>query len=154
MAGVNKVILLGRLGKDPETRYTQASKAMTTFSLATSERFGNEEKTEWHRIVMFDRVAEVASQYLKKGDQVYLEGKIQSRVWEDQKGLKHYQTDILCNVMQMLGGGRREGADPPPPSAELGAESGSAEAQERDDSAPDAVAAAEDPLPTDEDMPF
>ncbi|MDR1039476.1 MAG: single-stranded DNA-binding protein [Deltaproteobacteria bacterium] len=110
MSGVNKAILLGRLGKDPELRFTQYGKSMCSFSLATSERWGDEERTEWHRIVMFDRLAETANQYLRKGDQVYLEGKIQTRSWNDKAGARHYQTEIVAGFMQMLGGPRRQGA--------------------------------------------
>jgi single-strand DNA-binding protein len=87
--GVNKVILLGRLGKDPEFRYTQSGKAMSTFSLATSERWGEDEKTEWHKIKFFDKLADVAQKYLHKGDLIYMEGKISTNSWEDQKGVKH-----------------------------------------------------------------
>ncbi|MDR2460143.1 MAG: single-stranded DNA-binding protein [Deltaproteobacteria bacterium] len=102
MIGVNKVILLGRLGRAPEIKYTPTGKTMVTFSLGTSEKWGDEERTEWHKIIMFDRVAEVANQYLRKGDNVYLEGKIQYRSWEDKAGIKRYSTDIICNVMKML----------------------------------------------------
>jgi single-strand DNA-binding protein len=163
MSGVNKVILIGRLGKDPDIRYTTTGKSMTTFSLATSERWGNEEKTEWHKIVMFDRVAETAHQYLRKGDQVYLEGKIQYRVWEDQKGVKHNTTDIVCTVMCLLGSPRRESssshsADGPPPEGPPKTYQ-IPEKREEKTPAPESKPKEkevedDDGLPTDDDMPF
>lgn len=105
MAGsVNKVILIGHLGKDPEMRTTASGMQMATFSLATSERSKDKtEKTEWHNIVMFDRQAEIAGQYLRKGSLVYLEGKIQTRKWQDKEGQDRYTTEILANQMTMLG---------------------------------------------------
>ena len=104
MAGVNKVILLGRLGKDPEMKYGQSSNVpVCRFSLATSERSrGGEEKTEWHNIICFDRLAEIANEYLAKGRQVYIEGRIQTRKWQDQNGNDRYTTEIIANNMQML----------------------------------------------------
>ncbi|MDR3154665.1 MAG: single-stranded DNA-binding protein [Deltaproteobacteria bacterium] len=111
MAGVNKAILLGRLGKDPELRFTQNGTSMCVFTLATSERWGQEERTEWHRIVMYDRLAETANQYLRKGDQVYLEGKIQTRSWNDKAGAKHSMTDIVAGFMQMLGSPKGRGPE-------------------------------------------
>ncbi|MDR1313224.1 MAG: single-stranded DNA-binding protein [Deltaproteobacteria bacterium] len=120
MSGVNKAILLGRLGRDPELRFTSSGKSMATFSLATSERWGDEEKTEWHRIVMYDRLAETANTYLRKGDQVYLEGKIQTRAWNDKAGAKHSRTEIVAGFMQMLGSPRPHphaaGPAAPPPA--------------------------------------
>lgn len=109
MAGsVNKVILVGHLGKDPEIRYTPAGMATAKFSLATSEtrkKDGQkEEKTEWHNIVVFDKLAEICGEYLTKGKLVYISGKIQTRSWDDKKdGTKKYMTEILANEMQMLG---------------------------------------------------
>ena len=113
MAGVNKVILLGNLGADPEIRYTPGGTAVANFRLATSETRVNkdgqkETKTEWHRIVAFGKLAEICGEYLAKGKQVYIEGKIQTRNWDDKDGNKKYMTEIVANVMQMLGG--REGA--------------------------------------------
>ena len=112
--GVNKVILLGRLGKDPEVRYTQGGSAVTSFSIATSEAWKDkatgekQEKTEWHNIVMFSRLAEIAGQYLKKGSQVYIEGKLQTRKWTDKNGIDRYTTEIIANEMQMLGGNNQQ----------------------------------------------
>ena len=111
---VNKVTLVGRLGKDPETRYTPSGQAVCNFSLATDESFKDrsgqrQTRTEWHRIVMWGKLAEIAQQYLKKGSLVYLEGRIQSRQWEDKRdGQKKTSYEIVANGMKMLGG-RSEG---------------------------------------------
>lgn len=108
--GVNKVILLGNLGSDPEVRQTQGGKAVANISIATSESWTDkqtgqkQEKTEWHRVVFFDRLAEIVGQYLKKGSKVYLEGKLQTRKWQNQQGVDQYTTEIVCNEMQMLDG--------------------------------------------------
>ncbi|MFC3195438.1 single-stranded DNA-binding protein [Marinicella sediminis] len=107
--GINKVILVGNLGNDPEVRYTPAGAAVTTISVATTESWkdkeGNrQEKTEWHRVVFFSRLAEIAGEYLKKGSQVYIEGKLRTNKWQDQSGQDRYTTEILANEMQMLGG--------------------------------------------------
>ena len=108
--GVNKVILVGNLGADPETRYGTSGGAITNIRIATSEswtdRQTNErrENTEWHRVVMFGRLAEIAEQYLRKGRQVYIEGRIQTRKWQGQDGQDRYTTEVVANEMQMLGG--------------------------------------------------
>lgn len=107
--GINKVIIVGNLGNDPEVRYTPGGAAVTTISLATTENWkdkeGNrQEKTEWHRVVFFGRLAEIAGEYLKKGRQVYVEGKLRTNKWKDQSGADRYTTEILANEMQMLGG--------------------------------------------------
>jgi len=110
MKGINKVIIVGTLGKDPETRYLTSGKAVTNISVATSESWKDkqtgqpQEKTEWHRIVLFDRLAEIAGEYLKKGSQVYIEGRIVTRKWQDESGQDRYSTEITANQMQMLGG--------------------------------------------------
>jgi single-strand DNA-binding protein len=107
--GINKVILVGNLGADPETRYTPSGSAVTNIRLATSESWKDRqtgeqnERTEWHRIVFFNRLAEVAGEYLRKGSQVYVEGKIQTRKWQDQSGQDRYTTEVVANEMQMLG---------------------------------------------------
>jgi single-strand DNA-binding protein len=107
---VNKVTLVGRLGKDPETRYTSGGQAVATFSLATDETYKDrsgerQKRTEWHRIVMWGKLAEIAQQYLKKGTLVYLEGRIQSRQWEDKRdGQKKTSYEIVANTMKMLSG--------------------------------------------------
>lgn len=108
MAGVNKVILVGNLGSDPQVRYTPSGQAVANFNIATSERFNNkagekEERTEWHRIVAWGKLAEICQQYLKKGKQVYIEGRLQTRQWEDQQGQKRQTTEIVAQTMQMLG---------------------------------------------------
>lgn len=108
MAGVNKVILVGNLGADPEIRYTPGGMAVANFRLATSETRANkdgqkETRTEWHRVVAFGKLAEICGEYLSKGKQVYIEGKIQTRSWEDKDGNKKYTTEIVANIMQMLG---------------------------------------------------
>jgi single-strand DNA-binding protein len=110
MAGVNKVILVGNLGRDPEMKYTPDGTAIANFSIATSDEWKDKTtgekktKTEWHRIVAFRRLAEICGEYLKKGSQVYIEGKLQTRSWEDKEGNKRYTTEVVANQMQMLGG--------------------------------------------------
>jgi len=105
---VNKVILLGRLGKDPEVRYMPNGDAVCNFSLATSESWKDksgekQEKTEWHNIVIYRKLAEIAGEYLKKGSQVYVEGKLQTRKWQTKDGQDRYTTEIIAHEMQMLG---------------------------------------------------
>jgi len=108
--GVNKVILVGNLGQDPEVRYTANGAAVANITVATTEQWTDrqsgqkQEKTEWHRIVLFGRLGEIAGEYLRKGSQVYLEGKLQTRKWQDQNGQDRYTTEIVANEMQMLGG--------------------------------------------------
>ena len=107
---VNKVILVGNLGQDPEVRYSASGSAVATLNIATSEQWTDkqsgqkQERTEWHRVVMFNRLGEIAGEYLKKGSQVYIEGKLQTRKWQDQNGQDRYTTEIVANEMQMLGG--------------------------------------------------
>lgn len=109
MRGVNKVIVLGNLGADPETRYTGSGTAITTIRIATSESWKDkqtgeqQERTEWHRVKFFGKLAEIAGQYLKKGAQVYVEGKLRTEEYE-KDGIKRYSTDIIADEMQMLGG--------------------------------------------------
>jgi single-strand DNA-binding protein len=107
MAGVNKVIILGNLGKDPEMRYTPSGKPVTNFSVAVSRTVGQEgnrrEETEWFNIVAFDRQAEIANQYLVKGGKVYIEGRLQTRSWEDTEGQKHYRVEVIVQQLQLLG---------------------------------------------------
>ncbi len=106
--GVNKVILVGNLGADPDTKYTASGTAITNISVATKESWRdkqtgeNQERTEWHRIVFFNRLAEIAGEYLRKGSQVYVEGKLQTRKWQDKSGHDRYTTEIVGNEMQML----------------------------------------------------
>jgi len=133
MAGVNKVILIGNLGKDPDLRYTPGGQAVASFSLATSEKWRDKEgimqdKTEWHNIVLWGRQAELAKEYLAKGRQVYIEGRIQTRSWDDKDGNKRYITEVVGQRMQFLGakgGAEKEtptGDVPEPPVGDIGAE--------------------------------
>jgi len=113
MSGVNKVILVGRLGADPEVRSTPSGAQVCSLSIATSETWvkddKREEKTEWHRVVLFGRTAELAQKYLKKGRMVYIEGKIQTRSWQDQQGQKRYTTEVIANNLQFIDGGGNAG---------------------------------------------
>ena len=107
-SGLNKAILIGNLGRDPEVRYTPSGVAVANFSIATSETWTNKEgeretRTEWHRIVAFGRLGEICGEYLSKGRQIYIEGRIQTRDWEDREGIKRYTTEIVANQMLMLG---------------------------------------------------
>jgi len=116
MASVNKVILVGNLGRDPETRYTTAGEAVTNIRLATTDTWKDksgekQERTEWHSIVFFGRQAEIAGEYLKKGRQIYVEGRLQTRKWQDKEGQDRYTTEIVADRMQMLG--NREGGSAP-----------------------------------------
>jgi len=136
--GVNKVILVGNLGNDPETRYTQAGAAITNISVATSETWKDkqtgqpQERTEWHRVVFFNRLAEIAGEYLRKGSKVYVEGSLRTRKWQDQSGQDRYSTEVVASEMQMLdsrgagqgqgqggfqGGGEHNQAPPPAQAA-------------------------------------
>ena len=108
--GINKVIVVGNLGQDPEVKYMPSGGAVTNVSVATSESWKDkqtgqpQERTEWHRVVFFNRLAEIAGEYLKKGSQVYIEGSLRTRKWQDQSGQDRYTTEIVANEMQMLGG--------------------------------------------------
>ena len=141
--GINKVILVGNLGRDPEMKYTASGAAIANITVATSESWNDKqtnervEKTEWHRVVAFQRLAEIMGEYLKKGSQVYIEGKLQTRKWQDQNGQDRYTTEVVANDMQMLGsrggegGGRPQGAgggfrnNPPAQQKAAPADSGS-----------------------------
>jgi single-strand DNA-binding protein len=121
MASVNKVILVGNLGRDPETRYTTGGDAVTNIRLATTDTWKDkagekQERTEWHNIVFYGRQAEIAGEYLKKGRQIYVEGRLQTRKWQDKEGQDRYTTEIIADRMQMLGsregGGASAGAEP------------------------------------------
>jgi single-strand DNA-binding protein len=131
--GVNKVILVGTLGKDPEVRYSQAGSAMTSVSLATNEKWKDkngemQERTEWHRVKFFGRLAEIAGEYLKKGGQCYVEGRLRTEKYTDKQGVEKYSTDIIADEMMLLGGkgdgggerserGERSGGERPQRSA-------------------------------------
>ena len=115
MAGVNKVIIVGNLGNDPELRYSNNGAAIANISVATSDSWKDkttgerQERTEWHRVTLFNRLGEVAGQYLKKGSKVYIEGKLQTRKWQDPQGNDRYSTDIIADQMQMLDGKGEQG---------------------------------------------
>src|SRR5688572_21226657 len=119
--GVNKVILVGNLGADPDTRYMPSGKAVTNIRLATSESWKDrqtgdmQERTEWHSIVMYDKLGEIAAEYLRKGSQVYIEGKIRTRKWQDKEGKDRYTTEIIADQMQMLGSRGGGGGAPSEP---------------------------------------
>jgi single-strand DNA-binding protein len=115
--GINKVIIVGNLGADPETRYMPSGSAVTNLSIATSEQWKDKqtgeqkERTEWHKVAMFNRLAEIAAEYLRKGSQVYIEGKLRTRKWQDRDGNDRWTTEVIADEMQMLGG--RSGAGAP-----------------------------------------
>lgn len=107
MANLNKVMLIGRLGQDPEIRYTQSGSAVANATIATNDYWtdkqgGKQERTEWHSLVLWGKLADLAQSYLKKGSQVYVEGRMQTRDWEDQQGQKHYKTEVVVTTMQFL----------------------------------------------------
>lgn len=149
---VNKVILLGHLGKDPELKYTPSGQAVAKFSLATSERWKDknngelQERTEWHNIVCWAKLAETASQYLSKGSGVYVEGRLQTRSWEDKEGKRHYMTEVVVNELVMTGN-RGEGKGKAAQAASAPASRGGAEEPEPRYSGPS-------PEITDDDIPF
>ncbi|MGA0163243.1 MAG: single-stranded DNA-binding protein [Bdellovibrionota bacterium] len=140
MSGINKVILVGRLGADPEIRYTQSGAGVANFNLATSETWldrdgQRQEKTEWHRVVVWGKMAETCSQYLGKGRQVYVEGRLQTRSWDDKDGNKRYTTEVVANTVQFLD----KAGDRPGASSGLDA---------------NAIPSPQDAPPVDEDIPF
>lgn len=156
MAGVNKVILIGHLGRDPELTYSQSGKAVARLNLATTEKWSNEERTEWHRIVCFDRLAEICGEYLSKGRQIYIEGRLQTRSWEDQNGVKKYTTEIIAANMQMLGSaqGAGGGASRPARPAAQGQQRPPAERRAAQAPSDDPFTGDYGPPPTDDDIPF
>lgn len=111
---VNKVILLGRLGNHPEVRQTQSGTTVATLSLATNEVYKEETQTEWHRVVIFGKGAEVIQQYCKKGDSLYIEGRIRTNKWQDNSGENRYSTEVIANNFQLLGGGNSSNMHPTP----------------------------------------
>jgi single-strand DNA-binding protein len=130
--GINKVILVGTLGKDPEVRYSQGGSALTSISVATNESWKDKqtgeqkERTEWHRVKFFGRLAEIAGEYLKKGGQVYIEGSLRTEKYTDKQGVEKYSTDIIASEMQMLGGRPEGGGSRAEGSGERAPRSGSA----------------------------
>ena len=150
--GVNKVVLIGNLGADPETRYMPSGDAVTNIRIATSESWKDKdsgeqkERTEWHRVALFRRLAEVAAEYLRKGSQVYIEGRIRTRKWQDRDGNDRYTTEIVANEMQMLGG-----------RSESGGANRSADSSTKEPTATKEPAATNEPAPAvdfDDDIPF
>ncbi len=142
MSGVNKVILVGNLGSDPTMRHTPNGTAVVNFNIATTERFTTKDgekdsRTEWHRVVAWARLAEICNDYLKKGKQVYIEGRLQTRSWEDQQGNKKYTTEVVANNMVMLGRAGDSPMEIPP-----------------QDFPPEAEGAAQTPSADDDDLPF
>jgi single-strand DNA-binding protein len=159
--GINKVILVGTLGKDPEVRYSQGGSALTSISVATNESWKDKqtgeqkERTEWHRVKFFGRLAEIAGEYLKKGGQVYIEGSLRTEKYTDKAGVEKYSTDIIASEMQMLGGrpegssARAEGGGERTPRSSGGGEYGNARG-----GAPQRQAPPMDDNFADDDIPF
>ena len=153
--GINKVILVGNLGADPETRYMPSGSAVTNVRIATTDSWKDrqsgeqQERTEWHRVVFFGRLAEIAAEYLRKGSQVYVEGRLQTRKWQGNDGQDRFTTEIVANDMQMLGGrgGAYQGATPPPAHED-------AKAPQPSDGPPAAAAPPEPQDDFDDDIPF
>ena len=155
---VNKAILVGNLGRDPELRYTASGTAVCTFSIATSERYKNrdgqqQEKTEWHNIVAWRQLAEICGKYLHKGKQVYIEGKIQNRSYDDRDGNKRYISEIVADQMQMLGGRGEEGGARGQYGASPSYNQAAPKADEQQ-SAPAESGFEEPPYNADDDIPF
>ena len=141
MGSVNKVILVGNLGKDPEVRHTPSGAAVANFSIATNEAWNNregqrEERTEWHRVVAFGKLAEICGQYLKKGKQVYIEGRLQTRSWDDRDGNKRYTTEIVATTMTMLGRAGEGPSESYAPPIDEGGFSGPSSSGPEDDDIP------------------
>ena len=158
MASVNKVILIGNLGRDPETRYTADGAAITNITIATSDRWKDKasgemkESTEWHRVAFFGRLAEIAGEYLKKGRPVYVEGRLRTRKWQDKDGQDRYTTEIVAENMQMLGS--REGMGGGAPDFEGGSEEPRAPARSAPGKPSGAAKPASSMADMDDDIPF
>ncbi len=150
--GINKVILVGNLGADPETRYMPSGSAVTNLSVATSETWKDKqtgeqkERTEWHKVAMFNRLAEIAAEYLRKGSQVYIEGKLRTRKWQDRDGNDRWTTEIIADEMQMLGGRGGGGGG--------GASTGSGRDSGRDSGPAPSAPPQSGPDDFDDDIPF
>jgi len=161
MASVNKVIIVGNLGRDPETRYMPSGDAMTNIAVATTDKWKDKatgeqkEATEWHRVAFFGKLAEIAGQYLKKGSQVYVEGKLRTRKWTDKDGIEKYSTEIIADTLQMLGS--RQGAGGGSASMDEGSYSGGGAGgagSARAPSSAGAAAPAKRSTDFDDDIPF
>jgi single-strand DNA-binding protein len=152
MSNLNKVMLIGRAGKDPDVRYAASGSAIVNLSVATSETWKDKasgekkEATEWHRVVFFERLAEIVGEYVGKGDLIYVEGKLTTRKWQDKEGQDRYTTEIRASSMQMLGGKRERGDDAERPSEDAPTERQRPAATSGDAPAPDPFA--------DQDIPF
>ncbi len=155
--GINKVILIGNLGRDPEVRYTASGSAVANVTLATSETWRDrqtgdqQERTEWHRLVFFGRLAEIAGEYLRKGSKIYVEGRLQTRKWQDQNNQDRYTTEVVANEMQMLdsrGGGGAAPAGGEPAAQAAPAAQGAGGSSGAGEQVPDA------PADFDDDIPF
>lgn len=162
MASINKVILIGNLGRDPEVRYTPSGAAVCNVTLATSRNWKDKasgekvEETEWHRVVFYDRLAEIAGEYLKKGRSVYVEGRLKTRKWQDKDGVEKYTTEVIANEMQMLGsregmGGADEGGARGYAGGEGGARPAQRPAAGKPAAAPKSASGFDD---MDDDIPF
>jgi len=151
--GINKVIIVGNLGNDPETRYMPSGSAVTNLTVATNESWKDKQtgeqkdRTEWHKVAMFNRLAEIAAEYLRKGSQVYIEGKLRTRKWQDKSGQDRWTTEIIADEMQMLGG--RGGA-----GGGAGGGGGSAPMSSGQDSGPPSAPPQTGPDDFDDDIPF
>jgi single-strand DNA-binding protein len=163
MASVNKVIIVGNLGRDPETRYMPNGDAVTNIAVATTESWKDKnsgekkELTEWHRITFYRKLAEIAGQYLKKGSQIYIEGRLQTRKWQDKEGVERYTTEIIADTMQMLGGRSGGGGGGAPMDDGGGYGGGSSNQAPRQNSAParqPATQASPNFSDMDDDIPF
>ena len=157
--GLNKVMLIGNLGADPEIRYTAGGAAVANVRLATADSWRDkdsgetQERTEWHRVVFFGRLAEIVEQYVKKGSQIYIEGRLQTRKWQDKEGNEKFSTEIVASEMQMLGGrGGSSGGGGAGGERSGGGSSSSSGGNERSDSATSGQA--EPPMDFDDDIPF
>jgi single-strand DNA-binding protein len=150
--GINKVIIVGNLGGDPETRYMPSGSAVTNLTVATNESWKDKatgeqkDRTEWHKVAMFNRLAEVAAEYLRKGSQVYIEGKLRTRKWQDKSGQDRWTTEIVADEMQMLGGRGGSGGG--------GGGGGSAPMNAPSDSGPASAPPQPGPDDFDDDIPF
>jgi single-strand DNA-binding protein len=150
--GINKVIIVGNLGQDPEVRYLQNGGAVANFTVATSESWTDKntnekkEQTEWHKVVIYQRLAEIAGEYLRKGSKVYLEGKLKTRKWTDKDGVERYTTEIVCNELQMLDGKQDNQQQAPAPQQRQQA---APQQQQRQAPIPQA-----EPMDFEDDIPF
>ena len=160
MASVNKAILIGNLGKDPELKFLPSGQPVANFSIATSEKWKDKstgetkEQTEWHNIIMFGKLAEIAGQYLKKGSSVFVEGRLQTRKWQDKNGQDRYTTEIIANEMKMLGGRGDQSSSSASDSQSKESKQGYYQPQTTQSARNKATFDAQSPAGFDEDVPF